>query len=215
MATSDRTAGAAGQSGRSQPLKQPLEVLKALAHPIRMHILGVLSYRSISPSEFAEDRGEPVSNVSHHFRVLEKLGCIELVAMHPAGSKAVKHFYRRTETIVFDDDSWLYLPDEARQIVASSAVRDLVGRVTAALQAGTFTARDDFHLTWRPLSLDEEGWGEAMGILNRAFEELTECAAQAINRMDATGDDGLVATVALLGFESPRQEVPDGFPPGE
>jgi DNA-binding transcriptional ArsR family regulator len=47
-----------------------VRLLKALAHPIRLELLGILSYRDISPAEFARHRGEPVSNFGYHFRHL-------------------------------------------------------------------------------------------------------------------------------------------------
>jgi DNA-binding transcriptional ArsR family regulator len=182
-----------------------LRLLKALAHPVRMHLLGVLSHRDISPAEFARERGEPVSNVSYHFRALEKLNCIEVVRTRPVRG-STEHFYRRTETVVFDDDSWPRLPGEARQIVASSILRDLVGRMTKAIQAGTFTAREDVHITWKPVHLDERGWSEVTAILASAFEAIGEAEVRAVQRMAESGEEGLVATVALAGFESPREK---------
>jgi len=106
--------------------------------------------------------------------------------------------------VIFSDRDWLIMPDEARQIVASTILRDLIGRVTQALQAGTFTVRDDVHITWRPVTLDEQGWSEVVTILAEAFERISTAEVGAIERMRKSGDDGLVATVGLLGFESPK-----------
>jgi DNA-binding transcriptional ArsR family regulator len=183
-----------------------VRLLKGLAHPIRLELLGMLSYRNISPKEFARHRGEPVSNLGHHFKTLENLGCIELAGTRPSRG-SVEHIYRRIKRVIFSDRDWLIMPDEARQIVASTILRDLIGRVTEALQAGTFTAREDVHITWRPLTLDDEGWGGVVAILAEAFERISAVEVEAIERMRRSGDQGLVATVGLLGFESPR-EVP-------
>ncbi len=182
-----------------------VQLLKALANPIRLHLLGILSYRNISPAEFARQRREPVSNVAYHFRALEKLGCIEIVSTRPVRG-STEHFFRRTGTIVFDDESLIYMPDEVRQIVASSIIRDLVGRMTQALLAGTFTAREDVHFTWKPVKLDEQGWTEAVAVLATAFEEVGEIEVRAADRMAESGEEGLVATVALAGFESPKEQ---------
>ena len=180
-----------------------VRLLKGLAHPIRLELLGILSYRDISPAKFAEHRGEPISNVSYHFRTLEELGCIEIARTKPSRG-SIEHIYRRIKRVIFSDRDWLIMPDEARQIVASTILRDLIGRVTQALEAGTFTARDDVHITWRPVHLDEQGWGEVVGILADAFEAVAEAEVRAIKRMRKSGEDGLEATVALAGFESPR-----------
>lgn len=179
-----------------------VRLLKGLAHPIRLELLGILSYRDISPAKFARHRNEKVSNIAYHFRLLEELGCIEIAEMRPRRG-SIEHIYRRVKRVIFSDRDWLIMPDEARQIVASSILRDLIGRVAQALEAGTFTARDDAHITWRPVHLDEVGWLEVVKILAGTFEAITEAEAQAADRMSASGDKGFDTTVALLGFESP------------
>lgn len=180
-----------------------VRLLKALAHPIRLELLGVLSYRDVSPAEFARHRGEPVSNLTYHFRHLEEMGCIELARTQPKRG-SVEHIYRRIKRVVFSDRDWLMMPDEARQIVASTILRDLVGRMTQALQAGTFTAREDVHITWRPVTLDEKGWSALTELLTRTFDSVSKLEVEAIERMRHSDEEGLEATVALAGFESPR-----------
>jgi DNA-binding transcriptional ArsR family regulator len=183
--------------------REHVRLLKGLAHPLRLELLAMMSYREISPKDFARHRGEPVSNLSYHFRLLEELGCIELARTRPVRG-SVEHIYRRIKRVVFSDRDWLIMPDEARQIVASTILRDLVGRMTQAIEAGTFTARQDVHITWRPVTLDEQGWTEVMEILVDTFEAVSKAEVEAIERMRESGEDGLEATVALAGFESPR-----------
>lgn len=188
-----------------------VRLLKGLAHPIRLELLGILSYRDISPSEFARHRGEPVSNLTYHFNTLEELGCIELARTQPKRG-SVEHIYRRIKRVIFTDRDWLMMPDEARQIVASTILRDLIGRMTQALQAGTFTAREDVHITWRPVTLDEQGWKEVTKILKQAFDAVSAAEVHAIERLRESGEDGLEATVAIAGFESPRSSTGTGKP---
>ncbi len=188
-----------------------VRLLKALAHPTRLHLLGMLSHREqVSPAEYSRLRLEPVSNVAYHFRALEKLGCIEIVNTRKVRG-STEHYYRRAGGVVFDDDTWLEMPDEARQIVAATIVRDLVGRVTQALQAGTFTARKDVHVTWRPVNLDELGWTEIASVLDVAFNGIAEAEVNAAKRLAKTGEDAMVATVGLLGFESPVERSEGGL----
>lgn len=186
-----------------------VRLLKGLAHPIRLELLGILSYRDLSPSDFARHRGEPVSNITYHFNTLEELGCIELARTKPKRG-SVEHIYRRIKRVIFTDRDWLIMPDEARQIVASTILRDLIGRMTQALQAGTFTAREDVHITWRPVTLDEQGWKEVTKILKNAFDAVSTAEVVAIERMRESGEEGLEATVALAGFESPRAARAEG-----
>jgi DNA-binding transcriptional ArsR family regulator len=192
-----------GEAGGKTPSHQNL--LKALVHPIRLALLSELSQRNVSPAEFARQLDEPIPNVAYHFRVLEEMGFIEEVGSRPARG-SIEHFYRRTATVIFDDEDWMHLPDEARRVVASTFLGDLIGRISEAIQAGTLTAREDIHITWTPVPLDEQGWTEVMRILGSAFEEVGKVKDQAEKRLAESRDDRLLATVALAGFESPTSE---------
>lgn len=179
-----------------------IQLLKALAHEVRLELLGILSYKEMSPKDFAAHRNEPVSNLGYHFRVLRDLGFIEVARTRP-GRGSVEHVYRRIRQIVFSDRDWLIMPDEVRQIAASTTLRHLIGRMTEALQSGTMTARTNTHLSWRPLVLDEQGWTEVIKILWATFKAVTRVELRAAKRMRESGERGFEATVALAGFESP------------
>jgi DNA-binding transcriptional ArsR family regulator len=181
-----------------------LSSLSALAHPVRLHLLDIVSDRNISPAEFARERGEPVSKVSYHFRALEKCGCIEIAEAKPVRG-STEHFYRSVGDGYHDDESWARMPDEVRRALASIVLKFVAGRMSRAIHAGTLTARDDVHVTWKPVTLDEQGWKEVMQILNTAFTEVDEAEARAAKRLAKSDEDGLVATVAITGFESPRE----------
>jgi hypothetical protein len=53
--------------------------------------------------------------------------------------------------------------------------------------------------------LDEQGWSEVTKVLKDAFDSVSTIEVNAIERMRESGEDGLEATVAMAGFESPRQ----------
>ena len=185
-----------------------LELLRALAHPVRLELLGVLSYRNISPSSFARRRKEPVGNVTYHFRYLEEAGCIELAETKPSKRGSVVSVYRRIKSVIFSERDWLLMPDEERQIVSSTILRDLVGRMTEALQTETFTKRPEVHITWQPVALDERGWKEVDEILTFAERRVEQAQVDSIERMRDSGEAGLEATVAFISFESPRNPSP-------
>lgn len=179
-----------------------LDLLKALAHETRLQILGILSYRDLSPAELARQRAEPVSKVAYHFRFLEELGCAEVVRTRQVRG-SVEHFYRRTGFVVYDDDDWSRLPAEVQDVITASIVKDLFGRITRAMRAGTFNERDDHHLTWTPVRLDEPGWEEMTELLMRTLDAVAAIEERAADRLEAGGGASLLATVALAGFESP------------
>lgn len=195
--------------GVGRRVLDPQTLLKALVHPIRMKLLSELSQRDVSPAGFARKLGEPIPNVAYHFRVLEEMGFIEEVGTRPVRG-SIEHFYRRTVTVIFSDEDWLRLPEESRRVLACTFLGDVVVRVSEAIQTGTLTGREGTHITWMPLRLDEQGWTEAMEILGSAFTDVGKVKERAKKRLAESTDDGLLATVALAGFESPRSEQDRG-----
>jgi|SRR5215218_1972569 len=84
-------------------------IAKALSHPLRSHLLGILNERVASPSEMAEELGESLQVVSYHCRTLLDLECIELVRTEPRRG-ALEHFYRAVVRPYFSDDDWSGCP---------------------------------------------------------------------------------------------------------
>ena len=68
-------------------------VAKALSHPLRAQILGILEERRASPRELSEELGAPLGNVSYHVRALLHLKLIKLVKKTPRRG-AIEHHYR-------------------------------------------------------------------------------------------------------------------------
>lgn len=203
-----------GEKSRAGRRTEPdhSESFKALGHPMRFRLLGVLSERTITPAEFARECDEPIPNVAYHFRYLRDLGWIEVVRTNPAGG-SLEHEYRRTAVPIFSDDDWMRLPDEVRRVLASTTADELFGRIGEAIKAGTFSARNS-HISWTPWRLDEEGWTAMMELLDSTLKQAEEVADRAAQRLAESGDDGLLATVAFVGFESPRGEGQGAEKPG-
>jgi DNA-binding transcriptional ArsR family regulator len=177
-------------------------IVKALAHPLRVQILATLSHRTISPAEFSREHGASLSDVAYHFRTLEKLECAELVKTVPVRG-STQHFYSGTTRPLLNDRAWRELPRSVQAGISGAALKDLVGRVADAVCSGTFDARPDRHLSWMPLRVDPHGWDELMAILESALAQATEVEIAASKRMAKSGEEGICATFALMGFESP------------
>ncbi|HET9675971.1 MAG TPA: helix-turn-helix domain-containing protein [Solirubrobacterales bacterium] len=182
-----------------------VRLLKALAHPTRLEILNLLGYRDASPKDFALAHGMEIPQVSPHFRKLAELGFIELVRTRPVRG-STEHIYRRVRRPVFSDSDWLLLPEEVRQIIASTTMGGLVDQMTLALQAGTLTARPNTHLSWWRMRLDEQGWKEVTAYLKATFDAIEKARKRSAERMRVSGELGFEATAALAGFESPSEE---------
>lgn len=71
-----------------------LKLIKALAHPMRGHVIAVLGERVVSPNDIAKELGMDVAYVSYHFRVLrDDYRLIEQVSTSERRG-FTEHFYR-------------------------------------------------------------------------------------------------------------------------
>lgn len=175
----------------------------ALGHPLRVHILGAIAQRSLSPVEVAQECDEPVSKVSYHFKVLRDCQCIELTEEVPKRD-AAEHVYRGTRRSLLGDADWKRLPKSVRGGATGVTLLDLFRNALGAVEAGTFDARDDRHLSWSTLTLDERAWDQLTEALERTREEIMDLAAEAAERMAKTGGESLSVSFVLACYETPR-----------
>lgn len=159
-------------------------VVKALGHPTRVRILGILRDRELaSPVELASELEIPLGTIGYHVRRLEQLGFIEL-ARRTQRRGAIEHHYRACA--VLDDDG-------ERPVAASRAARGgrgadalaIAGTAQAALASGGFDAVLA-HADWRQLTLDAEGRAELERLLARweqMIEQIADASAKRIARV--------------------------------
>jgi hypothetical protein len=197
---------------RTKEKKRSETICTVLKHPLRVRILEVLNEGPRSPSQFVEEGLIPkehfttyqqaLSLASYHFRELEKEGCLEVVESIPRRG-AVEHVYRGMARIFFDDTEFEAMPQSTRRQLSRISLQGLIARADRAISTETFDARPDRHLTWMPMQLDERGWKEVVAALAATFGELTQIRHDAKDRLAASGEEVVPATVAMLGFESP------------
>jgi DNA-binding transcriptional ArsR family regulator len=168
--------------------------LKAVSHPLRMKILREMNRGLASPKEIADKLGESLGVVSYHVRTLEELGCIEL-ADTKFRRGAVQHFYRPLRRVQLDDDDWAALPANIRDSFSATTVDGIIELAAAALQAGTFDARLDRHLSFVQLELDEEGWSE----INQMLKVVLDRAIELQER--TAGEAAVLSVLAMAHFE--------------
>lgn len=193
---------------RTQPTRragaEPIDpkLVKAIGHPVRHSLLMALNERVASPSDLADELGEPIGKVAYHVRILLDLGAIELVREERRRG-AIEHYYRATMRPFFDDRQWAVLPVQTRRGIFDQNLRRISEDVAAAAAAGGFD-NVEAHVSWTPLDLDQEGFDEVVELLNGALERVLEIQAEAAGRQAERGEDrpGSIATeVAFLHFE--------------
>jgi DNA-binding transcriptional ArsR family regulator len=181
-------------------------LVKALAHPLRVQILMILNERMASPNELSKELEEGLSQVSYHVKVLKDFECIEMVKTEPRRG-AVEHYYRATARAFFTDAEYKHLPDSIKPGATAAVFRMMMEDVSGALQGGTFTARDDMHLSWTPGVVDEQGWDESVELVNETLEQLIKIHAGSVKRLAKSGDEGIPATAVLMNFEGLSAEA--------
>src|ERR1700753_2108528 len=134
-----------------------------LAHPLRVRIPALLNERDLSAVEFCRARFAPpdmdVSHVVCHVRELAEYGCLTMIEENKRRG-SIEHVYRGIGRAYFSDTDWTLLTYEERVRISRTVVQGLLARADEAMMANTFDAREDRHLSWVAMKLDEQGWKE-------------------------------------------------------
>jgi hypothetical protein len=191
--------------------KEEATVAEAVRHPIRVRILEVLNEEDMSPTEFVKrgyadfyfGRRPDVSHVAYHFRELAEFGCLEGVDWQRSGG-SVATIYRGVARAEFVGEEWAGLPADEKRALSRAVAQGLIARIDGALTAQTFNSRDDRHLWWLAMELDERGWTETGTVMAEAFATIGRIRREAEARLEDSSEAGLTATASVLFFESPR-----------
>jgi DNA-binding transcriptional ArsR family regulator len=176
-------------------------LIRALSHPLREHVLATLNERIASPSEIGREIDLEVPAFYHHVEVLEELGCIERVESRQR--RGVKeHFFRAKSAILFDDRAWRQVPASVKTDVTVSQLQLIFEDALSALRRGVFAAAPATHVTWLPTIFDRLGWQEGMALINETLTRMLEIQRRSSERIAMTGEPGISATIALMGFET-------------
>jgi DNA-binding transcriptional ArsR family regulator len=175
-------------------------LVRALAHPMRVRILEALQGRTASPTELAREFHESLGVVSYHTNALLEVDCIEQVSTRPKRG-TIEHFYTARPRSFIGHQDWRAVPFSVRGGVTNEALRTFVAKVGAAIDADTIDGRDDTTLNWMPVTVDEQGWRETAEILDRALRDVMTVAAASRRRLG--GAEGIPVVTGLAAFETP------------
>jgi DNA-binding transcriptional ArsR family regulator len=178
---------------------------KAIAHPLRLQILSLANQRTISPSEYSEEMGAPLSTVAYHFRKLLELGFLDLVEEIPKrGSK--EHRYRGCRRGMVSEANWKGLGRAAQAGMRIAGFQDLIARCTQAVNAGTFDSRDEAIFHWVGGYMDETGWEEFVEASRQLIDRVKAIEEASAERAGEGAGECFPTTFAVAAFESPPAE---------
>jgi DNA-binding transcriptional ArsR family regulator len=185
-------------------LKQVIDptLAKAFTHPLRGHVWVTLFERGVvSPTEIANELDLDVSDVSYHFRELKRRKLIRLVRVVQRRGFD-EHFYEPiAPAFHFDDADWMKLPAEVRSTFSGEMLRQVIGGLTGALEAGSFDARSR-HLSQTWLLVDEQGWRELMRTVQRLLDRVLAIQDRCSERRKTSSEPGIPVSVVLASFET-------------
>ena len=176
------------------------DLVRALAHPMRVRILEALQGRTASPTELAREFLESLGVVSYHANALLEVECIEQVRTQPKRG-TIEHFYTARPRSFIGHQDWRRAPRSVRGGVTDEALRTFVAKVGAAIDADTIDSREDTTLNWMPMTVDDQGWRETAEILDQARRDLQQVAIESRARLGE--EDGIPVVTAMAAFEAP------------
>jgi hypothetical protein len=209
MPRSDASNGKRKSSASHLPVLVDTELVTALGHALRQHILLAAVVGEASPNGLSKALNVGLSSVAYHARVLHSAGLLELTRTEQRRG-ATEHFYRATTRTLLPAKRWRGLAGLGAVIAAGQA-SDLFDDLAGALEVGKLQGAHD-NLARIPLVLDAEGAREVTEIARRAIKEVEDqqrVAAERIEKSNGDGGRGVGYTFALLAFEAAWEPAPN------
>jgi DNA-binding transcriptional ArsR family regulator len=185
------------------PTQEPAvdqRIMKALSHPLRVRMLTLLNQKVSSPSELADELGEPLGNVSYHMRFLADLKMVKLVRTEPRRG-AVEHYYQALEPPQVSGDDWAQLPASLRRTLSDGVLGQIAKDLSGAAKSGGFD-RENMHVSRHAMVLDQEGWDELSAILADVQQRARAIQDKSAKRLKKSPDGaGIRTALAMMQFE--------------
>lgn len=168
-----------------------VRLLRALAHPVRLQILSVLTGAPMSAAEVARELGLTHANASYHLRQLLAAG--QLVA---AGEETIRGGRAKRYRYDVDAPGATAADPSERAAFFRTLAGELVRRSPELHATGRQTSTD------AELWVDPASWAKALDLVNEALGQLHRVATAP----RASGAVHVSATVAM--FEMRRSDRP-------
>jgi predicted transcriptional regulator len=141
-----------------------------------------------SPNELKKALNEGLSQVSYHVKVLKDFGMIELTRTEPRRG-AVEHFYKATQRAFVPSGVASDIPKVAQRIIGNGILENIERDVADSLKGGTFYERDDWHVGWLPVDLDEQGCEDAEKLADKFIDDFLKLESESVSRRAKSKDD--------------------------
>ncbi len=179
--------------------KRKAAMRTSLGHPLRIRIVAACRGRERTAKELAARFGVSIVALNKHLRPLVKG---KYLTYHVEGVRGARRYvFTAVRRALITDEEFAQMTMGQRRKATEGVIRDLFSQMWAAWEKGVLDGRDDSHLTWNQIDLDEVGWQELMGVLLVAYEESAEIEKGARDRLRKSGATAIPTVIALGGFE--------------
>jgi predicted ArsR family transcriptional regulator len=180
----------------------------ALSHPLRVRIIYAMNSpaRCCSATDMAEETGIDVKRLSYHMRELKTLGFIEQVDERPVRGSLEK-IYGPVKALEAWKQEYEKMPEALKKTLAASVLGHGVTALGAAIDKGTFAARDDSMLGQDSFWTDDQGAREALSLIDDTLKALVEIREGAKTRLEEEGRQGALISYLLAGYEGALRPV--------
>jgi DNA-binding transcriptional ArsR family regulator len=179
---------------------------RALAHPIRGHILVRLGeVGTMSASQMAMELGVESSDLSYHFRKLRKQRLISKPQLVQRRG-FTEHMYTLADPIMYiDDREWKRIPKEVRKCLNIELLKSIFEEMVTAANAGTFT-EEHSHTTRLWVAADEQGHDELMKFEKKVLKDRMALGRKIERRARQSNGSLVPVTLASMCFRRPTAE---------
>lgn len=191
----------------------PVRVSKVFKDEVCIQILDDANRGEISVPMFYARYGERFyldeAAVRRRFNSLTDVGWLKVVGQKTGGKRrgGIEKVYRATGPAFYDEEEngfWTEVPDGLRETDDWNTFAQLSESARKAMAAGTFHNRDDTCLAWSILNLDQQGWENMVGSLEKLWAFILKEQELAQVRLRRSGEEPIALAVALGAFETPR-----------
>ena len=179
-------------------------LVKALAHPLRIRILGILEQRSATPKELAELLDVQLENLSYHVRTLRDYGFIKLERRRMVKG-AVEHRYGMVARPRITAAVWEQLPAIVREALDAASL-DQVWDVVSRAAAEDKMSRPESQMARRVARLDEHGLAEMSKVVSDAVDRLVEIEKQSAQRLRKHHGTEIPTVLIAMLFDAPDDD---------
>jgi len=176
-------------------------LVKALAHPLRIRILGILEQRSATPKELAELLDVQLENLSYHVRTLRDYGFIKLERRRMVKG-AVEHRYGMVARPRITAAVWEQLPAIVREALDAASL-DQIWDVVSRAAAEDKMSRPESQMARRVARLDEQGLAEMSKVVSGAVDRLVEIEKQSAQRLRRHHGTEIPTVLIAMLFDAP------------